>query len=77
MQQLTPLHAAPLLRPGVDLVLLPDRPAVREYWGFIAQLMGLSEDQVCVWGCVWVCVWVCLGGVGGWGGGVYVGWVGV
>jgi hypothetical protein len=44
--QLTPLHAAPLLRPHVDAVVLPGWPAVREFWSFVRALTGLQEEQV-------------------------------
>jgi hypothetical protein len=44
--QLTPLHAAALLRPGVDVILLPHRADVREFFGFVKATTGLQEGQV-------------------------------
>jgi hypothetical protein len=46
VNQLTPLHAAALLRPGVDAIVLPSRPDVREFYGFVKATTGLQEGQV-------------------------------
>lgn len=46
VNQLTPLHAAALLRPGVDAIVLPSRPDVREFFGFVKATTGLQDGQV-------------------------------
>lgn len=41
-----PLLAAPILRPGMDLVVLPSSEAVLEHWSFVKQTLGLADNQV-------------------------------
>lgn len=46
VNQLTPLHAVTLLRPGLDVVVLPNRPDVREFFRFVKATTGLDDNQV-------------------------------
>jgi isoaspartyl dipeptidase IadA len=48
VNQLTPLHAVTLLRPGLDVIVLPNRPDVREFFRFVKATTGLDDSQV-VW----------------------------
>ena len=63
MNQLTPLHAAVLLRPGVDAIVLPSRPDVREFYGFVKATTGLQEGQVGVETAMFDCLSVSLFGL--------------
>jgi len=44
--QLTPLHAATLLRPERDAIVLPAHREVMDFWAFVKALLGLQEEQV-------------------------------
>lgn len=43
---LTPLHAVALLRPGLDVVVLPAQRGVRQFYNFVAATTGLVDGQV-------------------------------
>lgn len=43
--QLTPLHAATLLRPERDAIVLPGARDARDFWAFVKALLGLEDEQ--------------------------------